>query len=193
MQLSLDAGPHRLRGGAPGLNHLGVDHRLLLLCAPPLQQLLRLGLSARGTPVLETVAQGEREGKTGFQPQAKCSEGERGGEIESHGNGADANQVSADQVKEMDEDIGGDASQQAFHGNGVQPAPVPGQQSEKGGGKDEQGGGAEHARNRRLDLSRTKPANAEQAEKHRNQERGDPGELELKVAAVGADDADPVA
>ena len=191
-EFSFDAGLNRLFRRAPGLHQLRADHRLLLGAAL-LQLLLSLRLGARGPPILEAIAQGEGESEARLQPQAERPEGEGGREIEGDSDGAGANQIGADQVEEVNEDIGGDASEQALDGDGVQPAPVPGEQSQEGGGKDEQRAGAEDARYRRFDLARAKPAPAEQAEKHRHQESGDPGKLQRQVAAVSADDADPVA
>ena len=71
----------------------------------------------------------------------------------------------------MNENIGGDAAEQAFDGNGVQPKGVTRQQPEQRRNEHDEPKAAQKLGHRRDDFARTEPAHSECAQEKRKQKR----------------------
>ena len=196
---ALDPGHHRLGfrreewlgRRVPRRNHLRRHHGLG--GTPLVQIFLHAPSRPRLLPVFPSVPKRDRKCETSRRPKLQSGKGESGGKIERHRQDAGADNVGARQVEVVDESIGGDAAEQAFEGNGVQPLRVTRQQPEQRRNEHDEPQPAQKFGHRRNDLAGTEPAHSESTQEKRKQKRSHAEALQQQIGSQSSDDANPVA
>ncbi len=180
----------RILGRAVGGDELREWHGLVPLRAQIL--VFRALFRARIAAFAPTVTQRAELSPTLREAFADHPEADRRGKIETAGGKRSRDQPGALNVQIDDQDSGHEPSDHAFHGNHVQPAPMPRQQSKDSGQKD-QGEHCTHpAQDRRAAGPRLHPGPAHAAQPNGQQKSRQAERLQQQIAQVRAKETDPV-
>jgi len=175
----------------PRWNQLRLDQGLR---HAPLLQILLLALAqALFLPVAIAVPESCDEGEARRCPQLDRRERERGREIQCNRKDGRADDVRADQIQIVDEEVADYASHQAFDGDHALPAHGSGQKREHGREEHHQPDSPQALSQGRLHLHRPEPTHAECGRKQRKQESSHTEELQKDISRVSSDHANPIA